>query len=173
MGDNRCVCCGKIIPEGIQVCKICWDYDSEDKIPEIGTLERLLFDYGFDDEEGLRYAIDQYQKLITELTYGILSKLTYSADTIMEVIRQHEEDSNEAHYDVDPDHPQAPTVEAEPVRYGQWIHIRTAGVISVWKCSECDNTITANFAITNPANHDKFCYNCGAKMYGGEQRVDN
>ena len=97
MGENRCVCCGKIIPEGMQVCKVCWDYDSEDKIPEIGTMERLLFDYGFDDEEGLRYAIDQYQKLITELTYGILSKLTYSADTIMEVIRQHEEDSNEAH----------------------------------------------------------------------------
>lgn len=63
-----------------------------------------------------------------------------------------------------------PTIDAEPVKHGQWIHIRTSGVISVWKCSECDNTITANFANTNPSNHDKFCYNCGAKMDGG---VDN
>lgn len=54
----------------------------------------------------------------------------------------------------------------KPIRCGQWIHIRTAGVIGIWKCSECDSTITANFAITNPANHDKFCYNCGAKMDG-------
>ena len=23
MNDNRCVCCGEIIPEGVQVCKMC------------------------------------------------------------------------------------------------------------------------------------------------------
>ena len=53
------------------------------------------------------------------------------------------------------------------VKHGRWNHVRTAGVISVWKCSECDSTITENSSNTNPANHYKFCYNCGAKMDGG------
>lgn len=146
MGEDRCVCCGRVIPEGMQVCKVCWDYDSEDKIPEIGTVERLLFDYGFDDEEGLRYAIDQYQKLITELTYGILSKLTYSADTIMEVIRQHEEDSNEAHYDVDPDHP----------LFGH--------PYLSYKCSNCDQ---------HSAYKYRYCPWCGSSMTDYDEELED
>ena len=27
MSDNYCICCGKIIPEGRQVCLSCGDYD--------------------------------------------------------------------------------------------------------------------------------------------------
>jgi hypothetical protein len=62
-----------------------------------------------------------------------------------------------------------PTIEPE-VRHGRWNRVRTAGVISVWKCSECDSTITENSSSTNPANHYKFCYNCGAKMDEGAEQ---
>lgn len=57
-----------------------------------------------------------------------------------------------------------PTISTKPERCGCWIHVRSAGATSVWRCSECSSEITANFAVTNPADHDKFCYNCGVEM---------
>ena len=51
-------------------------------------LKRLLEDYGFDDEEGLRFALDQYQKIICELSHGDLSKFTYDADYLIEHFTQ-------------------------------------------------------------------------------------
>ena len=33
MNDNRCVCCGEIIPEGRQVCYIC-EYSKQDNWPK-------------------------------------------------------------------------------------------------------------------------------------------
>lgn len=51
-------------------------------------LKRLLEDYGFDDEDGLRFALDQYQKIICELSHGDLSKFTYEADYLIEHFTQ-------------------------------------------------------------------------------------
>lgn len=48
-----------------------------------------------------------------------------------------------------------PTIDAEPVRHGQWIR---SGVIT-GKCSECGKI---------SADRGKYCSNCGAKMDGGE-----
>lgn len=35
MQENRCVCCGAVIPEGIQVCPDCRE-EQEDSLPEYG-----------------------------------------------------------------------------------------------------------------------------------------
>lgn len=32
--ENRCVICGEIIPEGTQVCSICWEEMMEDNADE-------------------------------------------------------------------------------------------------------------------------------------------
>lgn len=51
-------------------------------------LKHLLEDYGFDNEDGLRFALDQYQKIICELSHGDLSKFTYDADYLIEHFTQ-------------------------------------------------------------------------------------
>lgn len=35
MSDNRCVCCGEVIPEGVQVCPICKDAAMLDVFKEV------------------------------------------------------------------------------------------------------------------------------------------
>lgn len=52
-----------------------------------------------------------------------------------------------------------PAVDAEPVVYGNWIHI--ADDYSVVECSECGCTTKLT-----PFNGDSlYCSHCGAKMY--------
>ena len=54
----------------------------------------------------------------------------------------------------------APTIEAEPVRYGRWI-VRGQDIY----CSECNDE-----SLYNPFGASKFsdfCPNCGARMDGG------
>ena len=46
------------------------------------SLKSICRDYGL-SSEGVRYALEQYQKVIFEITDGLLSKLTYDADTII------------------------------------------------------------------------------------------
>lgn len=52
----------------------------------------------------------------------------------------------------------APTIDAEPVRHGEWL-LRHVGHGHYWECSACH---------TNPCiyvtSNTKFCPNCGAKM---------
>lgn len=57
----------------------------------------------------------------------------------------------------------APTVEAEPVRYGKWIPIidephtlRSFAMLTGYKCSECGR---------RKSNEEPYC-SCGAKMKG-------
>ena len=52
----------------------------------------------------------------------------------------------------------APTVDAEPVRHGEWIFDN--GVDYCYKCSECKAAKPPHY-IT-----DNYCPNCGAKMEG-------
>ena len=54
-----------------------------------------------------------------------------------------------------------PTIEAEPVRHGQWIMLEPYGTHHTHrrKCSECGEIKTQELT--------SFCPNCGAKMDGG------
>ena len=53
----------------------------------------------------------------------------------------------------------AQTVDAEPVRHGEWKYIKTPRGVSV-KCSECRKF--------PPCFMADYCPNCGAKMDGGK-----
>lgn len=56
---------------------------------------RVLDDYGIDSTnpaQNLRYVLEQYQRVITELTGSLLSKLTYSADVVISHITDELED---------------------------------------------------------------------------------
>ena len=48
---------------------------------------------------------------------------------------------------------EAPTIEAEPIRHGKWIH---TGFMEV-KCSDCGN-------VFHELEDTNYCPNCGAKM---------
>ena len=53
----------------------------------------------------------------------------------------------------------APTLDAEPIRHGEWIESKVGGYD---KCSVCGDPTLAKY---------NFCPNCGAKMDGGEKNV--
>ena len=55
-------------------------------IAEYANMCYVLDDYGIDSinpAQNLRYVLDQYQRVITELTGSRLSKLSYSADVVI------------------------------------------------------------------------------------------
>ena len=54
----------------------------------------------------------------------------------------------------------APTIEAEPIRYGEWIGKPMIGGYSRMRCSVCDNVFLDNKEKWN------YCPCCGAKMEG-------
>lgn len=51
-----------------------------------------------------------------------------------------------------------PTVDAEPVRHGHWVHLGG----DEWCCSNCGEVIFTEGSWEKPT--DKYCNNCGAKM---------
>ena len=55
-----------------------------------------------------------------------------------------------------------PTVDAEPVRHGEWIHLED----DEYLCSACKTEFTIEDFDSFVTNH---CPNCGAKMDGGKQ----
>lgn len=58
---------------------------------------------------------------------------------------------------------EAPTIEAEPVRHGEWIDGKPF-TNSRWKvCSECHRSAPC------PNGGENYCPNCGAKMDGGTE----
>lgn len=56
---------------------------------------------------------------------------------------------------------EAPTIEAEPVRHGQWVKVNSIQGLKAFKCSECSSYIGRITA---------FCSTCGAKMDGKEKK---
>ena len=67
-----------------------------------------------------------------------------------------------------------PQADAEPVRHGRWIGVEYDGyadgnpVYDLWECSECGKEHEGEEdTLTN------YCPNCGAKMDGGVDDVDN
>lgn len=57
----------------------------------------------------------------------------------------------------------APTIEAEPVRHGEWLDSGINGTVS---CSLC--MFTDFFAKQNRVMLFKYCPGCGARMVGGD-----
>ena len=59
-----------------------------------------------------------------------------------------------------------PTVEAEPIRHGQWM-LKCADIVGeTIICSECNHERT----LLNPVcKYPKYCENCNAKMDGKEE----
>lgn len=53
-----------------------------------------------------------------------------------------------------------PTIEAEPVRHGRWVH-HNGGYSDHFECTACGDDIVLT-------GKWRFCPNCGAKMDGGE-----
>lgn len=52
----------------------------------------------------------------------------------------------------------APTIEAEPVKHGEWV--REDEYSDLWVCDQC------GFAVEYK---DNYCPNCGARMDGGDE----
>ena len=62
----------------------------------------------------------------------------------------------------------APTIEAEPVRHGEWKEIEGFDGDTLWQCSVCG--IEWCFIEGTPYdNGTNYCPNCGAKMDGKEK----
>ena len=59
-----------------------------------------------------------------------------------------------------------PTIEAEPVRHGEWCHL--CG--DEWCCSECGLVVTTEGSWEHPSERGyEHCYKCGAKMDGKKE----
>lgn len=55
-----------------------------------------------------------------------------------------------------------PTIDAVPVRHGQWIYKGVRGRFPVCECSVCGNAENADWAVLG--DNVNYCPNCGAKM---------
>lgn len=70
------------------------NYCEEDGKPEWCPLkaqetkiERIATDYGL-TVDGVSFALDQYQTIISEITHGLLSKLSYRANDVLQVAQE-------------------------------------------------------------------------------------
>lgn len=104
-------------------------------------LSSILQDYGIKDTDTLRYIIDQYQKIIVEITGGQMSYLTYPAEIVIACAN----DNYRKCYE-------------ESMNHGRWIENSDPGqnINEHYMCSECGSTFR------NWAN-DNYCPNCGSK----------
>ena len=50
-------------------------------------IDKLCNKYGL-TPSGIEHALDQYQRIICDITHGTLSKLTYDADTVLQCAQQ-------------------------------------------------------------------------------------
>lgn len=60
-----------------------------------------------------------------------------------------------------------PTIEAEPVKRGLWIKVKSFWKDNTYKCSLCGNFLDFN-GVNAGRGSANVCPNCGAKMTGGE-----
>ncbi len=55
-----------------------------------------------------------------------------------------------------------PTVDAQPVKYGQWKYYKNNGIIDTYICTNCRGKV--EMAIDVEPSKFKYCPNCGARM---------
>ena len=118
------------------------------------SFKKICDDFGL-TEIGVRHALEQYQIIITELTHGFFSKLTYDAPVILNKAREcfEKEYSN-----------------MEPVRHARWRELKDGS-------EECTNCLglcphEENYNGDIISNFDcEYCPWCGAKMDGDRNYV--
>ena len=107
------------------------------------TFKKICDDFGL-TAWGVRHALEQYQILITELTDGFFSKLTYEAPVILDRAREcFEKDMGEV----------------EPVRRGKWIEICDT---RDWQYT--DEHYVCSGCLKTSAYKSDYCPKCGARM---------
>lgn len=139
------------------------------------TLKKIAQDYGL-TPDGVRYALSQYQKVIEELTGGMLSKLNYTSEAVCECVKARV--GNQAHLkrwlemvlsNTNPLDRKARAAFAEclakvnamendvkPVVHGRWeFDAFTAEYGNPYHCSICKEEYD---------NTHNYCPHCGAKM---------
>lgn len=99
-------------------------------------LSIILQDYGIKDTDTLRYILDQYQKIIVDITGGQMSYLTYPAETLIACADDNYRKCHE-----------------ESINHGRWMY--------PFYCSECGFTPYYSSDLTY-----NYCPNCGARMEG-------
>lgn len=114
-------------------------------------LSLILQDYGIKDTDTLRYILDQYQKIIVDITGGQMSYLTYPAQAVIEC-------TNDYYLSALAD------FKENLVKHGRFKAYSEKEKYEVYKkyhehfdgvCSECGS---------NMFESDKFCAECGARM---------
>lgn len=63
------------------------------------------------------------------------------------------------------------TIEAEPVRHGEWVPVDGIDPCDEWECTACEERMTFMYELeADDMKVDfRYCPNCGAKMDGGEK----
>jgi hypothetical protein len=123
-------------------------------------LSIILQDYGIKDTDTLRYILDQYQKIIVDITGGQMSYLTYPAETVIACA----DDNYRKCYE-------------ESMKHGRWVNLTPMGQRAkqrmtwhgcvAWMCSECHG---GTRFISEDLPYE-LCPHCGAIMTfgGGEE----
>lgn len=113
-------------------------------------LSIILQDYGIKDTDTLRYILDQYQKIIVDITGGQMSYLTYPAKTVIACA----DDNYRKCYE-------------ESMEHGRWELIsqnKFTGAKTL-RCSYCKNYFVVRDDTLNAGRGDaNFCPNCGCKQ---------
>ena len=102
------------------------------------------------------------------------------ADALLDIVEQ------QGYVTVD-DIINTPTIEAEPVKHGRWVHPKGYVVSNGFLCSECNHE-EASYHVIHPLGNGScradehgnfyyppkinYCPNCGAKMDGGADHAD-
>lgn len=118
-------------------------------VKQVTELSIILQDYGIKDTDTLRYILDQYQKIIIEITGGQMSYLTYPAETVIACAN----DNYRKCYE-------------ESMQRGRWELIsqnKFTGTKTL-RCTYCKNYFVVRDDTLNAGRCDaNFCPNCGSK----------
>ena len=115
-------------------------------------LSIILQDYGIKDTDTLRYILDQYQKIIVDITSGQMSYLTYPAEAVIACA----DDNYRKCYE-------------ESMKHGEWIFHgrRDENGRNIYRCSECNFEVEVfPYNLISWRTHEKYCPGCGARMDG-------
>lgn len=110
------------------------------------TLKEVADNHGL-TPEGVDYALRQYQIVISEITHGFLSKLSYDAHDVLRCAQERWCDTCELKAQEIPD-----------TNAGKWTTERTQEHDGEWYCSEC------GYEPVVMSDDMKYCPGCGRKM---------
>lgn len=100
-------------------------------------LGKICEDHGL-TPEGVEFALTQYKKIICEITHGMLSKLTYEADHVLEVAQERWCETCD--------------LKREPVKPETYL---VMGTFKFYRCPECKMSLYTK---------GNYCPNCGREL---------